>query len=223
MNKKIKMFFLLFFFLFSVSYAENVEVGSRKLPDEKQKQYEENIKKEETEEKEDQKQTGYYSNGYPAVYFPYEAHNLVAISALGDSIVIEDGSIWKVAYSDRNAIKYWKETDPLIVYPNKAWFGRDHYLVYNQVLEQYVRVTLTHGPLLNHELSKQIIFIDYKKGEVVLNDESYWKISSSDRYLLEEWLVGDYIIIGKNNSLFSGKEYILLNSNMYNHIRADLR
>lgn len=206
---------------------EHSIVQSRSLPDAVQKFMVAKALEEEEEETTDQKddcgseiQTGIFANQYPQVFFPYSCHSISAVSTIGDSIALEDGSIWDVHPSAKNEVMSWKESDPLLIYPNRAWFSTYKYKISNQVLKTEVEANMTYGPLVNGEFSLQITAIDPLKNEIYLSDSSRWRICSSDNYLLEQWIVGDYIIVGTNNSWFCSLKNVLINSNMYNHVRA---
>lgn len=204
-------------------------VQSRTLPDKIQKFMEaQALEEQEGEEQSDQKkddcdaqvQAGLFANQYPQLFFPYSCHSISAVSTLGDSVALEDGSIWDVHPSAKNEVLSWKESDPLLIFPNRAWFSTYKYKICNQVLKTEVEANMTYGPLVGGEFSLQIIAIDPVKNEIYLSDNSRWRICSSDNYLLNEWLVGDYIIVGSNNSWFCSLKNVLINSNMYNHVRA---
>lgn len=226
MNKISRLFILSLFISTCIFSQNNSEVKSRTSSDEVQKKLNEQAYSTEKHDCDKKLQTGAFNNQYPPIFFPYSCHSLSALSALGDSIILEDGSIWSLNARDSDEVLSWKESDPLLIYPNTAWFSSYKYKIINQVLNTSVEVTLTYGPIIGGDFSLQIIAIDYMKGELFLSDNSRWMICSSDKYLLSEWLVGDYIIVGSNNSPWVNFPWvcslknILINSNMYNHIRA---
>lgn len=224
--KKVLKAFLFTSVLFSIVFASsNAKVQFRPLPNETLKMLQNQLKEEEkvTEKHQCRKkiQTGIFYNQFPPVYFPYSCHFLSAISALGDSFALEDGSIWTINPNHRDEVMIWNESDALLIYPNRAWISSYNYIIFNQTLETETEVNMTQGPLLDGEYSLRIIAIDFIRGEVFLNDNSRWTICSSDRYLLNDWREGDYILIGSNNSWFCSHKNILINSEMYNHVRAE--
>ena len=206
-------------------YEDHAEVKTRALSEELQLYMDAKIIEEEENpnQKDDcdvQLQTGLFDNQYPQIFFPYWCHSISSVSAFGDSLALEDGSIWDVHPSERGVIMNWKESDVLLIYPNRAWFSTYKYKIENTALGTTVYANMTYGPFLNGEFSLRIIAIDPIRNEIYLNDNSRWKICSSDQYLLNQWVVGDYIIVGSNNSWLCSLKNILINSNMYNHIRA---
>ena len=228
MSNLLKSIFGLIFLASATFASKNVEVESRPLPDDIKKMMEEKkVEEEDTEKKHEcdqgcevQLQTGIFNNEYPPVYFPYSCHSVTAISAFGDSIALEDGSVWTVHPVYQSEVMIWKGSDALLIYPNKAWLSSYKYTIVNQTLKTAIEVNMTLGPLMDGEYSLQIVAIDYIKGEIYLNDNSRWKIYNSDKYLLNQWIEGDYLLVGSNNSWFCSLNNILINSNMYNHIRA---
>jgi len=218
----------LILFIATAYTNDHAEVSTRMLPDEKKQMQEEIIQKELLEEAAqeeaqdcDEIQTGgAFDNKSPAIFFPYSCHSITSVSALADQIVLEDGSTWTLSNYYSSIITSWKSSDPLFIYPNRNWFSAHKYKIVNQVTGDSVPVTLTLGPRINGDFSLQVVTIDFAKSEVYLNDNSVWFISPGDRYILEEWRAGDYIIVGHNNSWFGSSKHILLNSNMYNHVRS---
>ena len=226
--KKFVSLLALLIVISSASFAEkNAEVKSRPLPEEMEKQIMQNRSNEEQSEEshscDKQIQTGAYADQYPPIiHYSYSRHSLDAILALDDgySIVLEDGSIWTLSANNYNEIMSWMESDPLFVYPNDSWFSNHKYKIFNQELNTYVPVTMTHGPTIGGTRTLQVVAIDDLKGEVYLNDNSRWIISSSDKYILSKWFIGDYVFVGSNNGWLCSLKNILINVNMYNHIRA---
>lgn len=221
-----QLFIILASLAFLTAFADDhAPVNSRNLPDEKKQIQEEIIQKEfaaeaasePTEEAEFQTRV---SND-TSVFSPYSCHSLSSVSTAGDTLVLEDGSTWVLSQYNSSIVMTWKKSDPLFIYPNRSWFSYHKYKIVNQATGASIPVTRTKGPIINGDFSLQIVTIDFAKGQVYLNDDSIWYINSSDLYLLEEWRAGDYIIIGHDNSWFGSSKYILLNSNMYNHVRAN--
>lgn len=223
--KKINYYVLSVFVCFyQAIFANNVQVPSRILSEDLLKKIESrNIEEQNiTKSHECNKaiQTGAFSDKFPPVFFPYNCHSISAISALEDFIALEDGSIWGVNPSLIQNIASWKESDQLLIYPNSSFFSKYKYVIHNKTLGQTVEVTMTMGPLVNGNFSLRILAINFAKGEVLLQDNSKWTICSSDKYILEKWIVGDYIIVGNSNSWFCPLKNILINVNTYNHVRA---
>ncbi len=156
----------------------------------------------------------------PPIYYPKSAHWIVALSAFGDSIGIEDGSVWQVNGYDIDLIHYWFPDDPVTITQNRDWFSSYKYLIVNQNNGSSVAANLSLGPIIDEEHSLQIAYIDHYNDLLEISDHSHWKISSRDHYLFLEWAPGDYIIVGVNNGCDSSSPFILINSNMDNCVRA---
>lgn len=160
----------------------------------------------------------------PPLYFPYCCHSIAAISALGDSLILEDGSIWFVDDST-NQISNWLQSDTILIFPNSSWFSSNKFVLANQNLSSTVETTLIAGPVIGNPYTLQIIEIDYFNNIVYLSDNSKWYTCPSDNATLSQWQIGDYIIVGSNSSWLCFYSYsdkhILINSNMYNYVRAD--
>jgi hypothetical protein len=219
--KYISSLVIFLFLLLSNGYADNSSVSDRPFSEIKQQMQEEQLLQEQLEESEQNNEShGVFDNNPPAVFFPYSCHSLASVSALGDTIVLEDGSTWNLDSYNSAVIMSWKSSEPLFIYPNSSWFSSHKYYVYNQKSNTSVPVTLTKGPIIGGDFSLQIKNIDYKKRLVYLNDDSVWQISSSDKYLLEDWENNDYIIVGHYSGWWHSEKNILLNVNMYNHVRA---
>jgi len=160
---------------------------------------------------------------YPSdsfIYVPNSCHWVVALSAIGDSVSIEDGSIWQANPFNSYAVLSWYLNDIVTITQNQSWFSSYQYLLVNKNNGTSVAVNLSLGPIIFCEHSLQIIDIDPFNGILVLSDQSHWKISSLDYYLFSEWALRDYIILGVNSGWDSSSPYLLINSNMNNHIRA---
>lgn len=148
-----------------------------------------------------------------ALYSSHEGafHRPVNISAGGDMITLEDGSIWKVRPDDKAKTLDWLAGDTIFILPNHSWFSSYYYVLSNQNTGAEVCVNLMLPPLYNGNYSHWIVAIDLYNLEVGLDDGSVWKISSSDYSTIEKWKVNDTIVIGVNDSWFSSKPNILIN------------
>ena len=122
-----------------------------------------------------------------------------------DRIVqFEDESCWKIAESDmRDVVFSWREGDFLVVTLNREWWNRDHtYCIANQANGSWVRANIISGPLHNspytHHVSAMEINTPYKK-VIHLDGRTSWSISSDDFNIVNNWQVGDTIIILSND------------------------
>lgn len=189
--------------------AEHEEIGKRVVP------------KEETAEDEmRQKQANFIYDRFPMIYVGNEVHTLAAVSALGDSVEIEDGSVWKVSTYDGYKARSWRSTDPLTITQNHAWFSSYTYRIVNRNTGASIDANLYLGPFTNGAYSRYILTIDQVKGIVTLTDNSHWEVSDSDKSIFRNWMANDSVIIGVNTGWDSACEGLLINVTTNNHARA---
>ncbi|NGX43661.1 MAG: hypothetical protein K940chlam7_01960 [Chlamydiae bacterium] len=145
-------------------------------------------------------------------------HNPLAVSLLGDTVELEDGSIWAVNSSDRYKTLDWMTGDTIIVTPNHSWFSSYDYCFININTGVHVKVNLSLGPIYNGIFTHWILAIDYGHREICLEDGSVWEISTFDGSVVDNWLPNDTVIIGINDGWFTGgNPNILINVNMNNY------
>ncbi len=145
-------------------------------------------------------------------------HHPIAVSFLGDTVELEDGSIWSVASGDRHLTFDWMPGDFIIILPNHTWFSSYYYRLVNVNTGANVKVNLSLGPIYNGIYTHWIIAIDYLAREICLEDGSVWKMSSWDSSIVNKWLPNDTVIIGINDGWFAGgNANMLINVNMNNH------
>ncbi|MEI6242289.1 MAG: hypothetical protein WCP39_02665 [Chlamydiota bacterium] len=155
-------------------------------------------------------------------YFPAEFHFIRSISGVGESIEIEDGSVWKLSENNMRILS-WKNTDPLIITQNHSWFSDYSYVIVNKYTGESVLATLDLGPLEDSQWLKKVQFVNVSRSEIILDNQTKWKVSSWDRDLIKEWKSGDVVIIGTNTSQFSFKKNLLINVSMNEYIRVSPR
>jgi hypothetical protein len=156
--------------------------------------------------------TTYYSSHQGAMHHP------IAVSLLGETIELEDGSIWSVSSGDRHQTLDWMTGDIIVILPNHTWFSSYDYRLVNLNTGANIKVNLSLGPIYNGFYTHWIIAIDYKHGEICLEDGSVWDMSSWDSSIVSNWLPNDTIIIGINDGWFSGSNpNMLINVNMNDH------
>ena len=229
MNTLFK-YITIFSLLISLAHAEGErrgEAGSRKLSQEEKKEIFE-IKKQDFQKNENIKtKQSFASNYLPPVIYDNDAHNICAIALKGNHVDIEDGSRWIVKPGYRNEALSWDETDPIAIVRNDSfiasYFLGYTYKMINTYTKTYIEVKLHLGPLLDNPLTLQVKNINTISDEIVLSDNSYWQIDSSDSALFNKWLIGDTIIAGTNeNPGWFHRSYknILINVNLLEDVRA---
>lgn len=164
--------------------------------------------------------SGFLDEYYPPVYYPASCHWMMKVSALGDSLEIEDGSVWEINSSDGYKALHWKMRDPLIITQNRRWFSSYDYKIQNKTTGSTVDVNLKLGPFENGQYTNYIAIMDRRKGELALTDSSNWEICPRDRSLFRNWKENQAIIIGVNTSWESSYDILLINVNTNNYVRA---
>ena len=146
-------------------------------------------------------------------------HHPIAISLLGETVELEDGSLWTVSSNDRYKTLDWMTGDVIIILPNSSLFSSFYYCLVNLNTGAKVKVNLTLGPIFNGIFSHWIVAINYSYREVCLEDGSVWKISTLDDSVLYKWLPNDTVIIGINSGWLSSiNPNMLINVNMNNYV-----
>ena len=159
-------------------------------------------------------------NAYPPLYFPPSCHWLSALSGLGESLEIEDGSVWKVDPYYRREIFYWRINDTLTLTQNRDWFSNMNYRLVNQTTGGSVAVNLFLGPILESEYTRFITALDTHRGEIILTDGSHWLVCPRDFQRFDRWVLNDCILIGSNSGWEPSYDFILINSNTNDFVRA---
>lgn len=167
-----------------------------------------------------------YTTHTGAFYYP------VAISALGDTIELNDRSVWLVASSDAKIAMNWARQQEIylanggpglsvVITPNHSWFSSYQFCLTEQTTGTSVKANLYLGPLYNGLFTHWIVAINYYTQEVCLDDGSIWKLSGLDAGVFNHWLINDTVIIGVNDGfLSSSKPNILINVNTLTYSRA---
>lgn len=135
----------------------------------------------------------------------------VYVLPAGIYVRLEDTSIWRVADDDIWAVQDWLPSDSLHLTSHRTWFGsRYQYNLVNLNTQVQVRVCPEVGPRLNWSLRRFIYDRSLIDNEVVLNDGSLWRVTSSDACVFSKWLPDDSIIIGVNTDWMSFRRAMLL-------------
>lgn len=153
-------------------------------------------------------------------YLPVDSHWYTNVATNWGSFEIEDGSRWEISPSDQHILYNWRRDDILVITPNSSWFSPYDYYVTNATNNTYVKANLLEGPIAFGPYSHWVVDIDYVGGHIFLDNQMVWCIDPKDGYLLSEWSINDHVIFGANDSLFSKYNFILINVNMEEHLRA---
>jgi len=203
----------------SAANEEHIPVGSREKSPEAIAQME---KQKEHKDKRCQKvaRSGFLFDRYPPVYYSTNIHWFIAASAFGDSVELEDGSVWKVNRYDGYKALNWRMNDPLLITQNTRWFSSYNYRIVNQNTGTSIEANLFLGPIQNGEFTHYIVAIEPIRRILMLNDNTHWEVSSYDTSIFRDWAIGDAVITGYNSGWDSSSEGVLINVNMNNFIRV---
>lgn len=161
----------------------------------------------------------FYGALYPAL------HQAVSIGYYGESVSIEDGSIFAVRGRDQWLVRGWPAGSLVTLAPNHGHFfglissGYDLCLV-NTDLNEKVEVDLVAGPFLFGPESLWITGIDYYTGFLYLNDGSILEVDSFDRGLMSEWLLNEHVILGCNDGWHQQFPFMVVNVASVDYVRV---
>lgn len=159
----------------------------------------------------------------PRTYLPMHCYYTTGVSAYGDSLELQNGTLFKIAVDQAHSVLNWHREDPLIISQNTNWFFyRDYsYKIYNDVTKETVYANLHLAPFVHSPDTRFIKAIHHNYGELLLDNHLKWKIASHDISKIQEWLQEDAILIGINAGPNSRKyPYILINATINSHVRA---
>lgn len=149
-------------------------------------------------------------------------HNPVYVSLFGDSVELEDGSIWNIKSGDAKKTLNWMTSDVIVVTQNTTPLSSYMFRLRNLNTGVTVKCNMSFGPIYNGLQTHWVIAINFKTKEVCLEDGSIWKVSGWDSSKFNTWLLNDTIIIGINAGYFKGsKPNLLINVNTLNWVRAN--
>ena len=166
---------------------------------------------------------------YPRGFAGSTYHLLKDRSPRGDSITLPDGSVWVISDFYHNAVKNWTKQQSVTIMPNSQWFPRfgktDYaYMIHNASTNDYVETNISQGPLKSSPATLQIVKIDKYANTVYLTNNSCFRVSQtqSNHVVFNGWQLGDYVILGKNNTgWFSfGNQDIIINVSADNYAEA---
>ncbi|MFA6119046.1 MAG: hypothetical protein WCT85_06755 [Parachlamydiales bacterium] len=219
------LFALAFLIAFNLYPEDRIESGSRHLSEKENEELLEQQKN--TVDSDCYKEYPYnYTNKLLPLIYNQWTHKITGVSVLGDYLVIEDGSEWKINPQHSYIAFSWRETDPILIVVNSSFFSSYFYgykyKMINAKTDEQIEVKLDLGPVLGNPSTLQITEVNFLSKEVSLNDNSIWKLSPSQGYILEKWLPGDGIIVGTNTKNWRNHyENILINVNMLTEIKCN--
>jgi hypothetical protein len=167
-----------------------------------------------------------FDNQYPPLVYNHYIHNLIGISALGDYLIIEDGSQWKIKKGYEQEAFLWQEKDPIMIVMNdsyiSSYFGYK-YKMLNARTNTTIEVKLFLGPVLDNSYTLQIVALNAITHEIILSDNTLWQCDPSQYDLFNKWAPGDAIIVGTNVKGWFNNSYenLLININLLQEIKAN--
>lgn len=158
------------------------------------------------------------------VTFEGAFHHLQKISPADHQVSFDDGSGWSVKESDGKSLENWHEGDKVIVSQTTDTLGslRYKYKLTNldSAADNEVAINLQIPPS-DKEKMRCITSIDTAKHEMVLSDNSTWKVSASDGGTLHFLGKNARIVIGANAGSDNNEfPYILIDCDRNIYVRA---
>lgn len=172
------------------------------------------------EEEKEKSACCYVFDRYPAISNSGAFRWKKIVSPNGESVELDDGSVWKVNKYDGYKVLSWKVSDELVITQNHRWFTSYQYRIINQATGTSIEANLFLGPIVNGIASRYASSIDFHNGLALLTDGTQWEICPSDFSLFANWANGDAIIIGFNSGWDSKYDGLLINVNMNQSVRA---
>jgi|GEM_PF-5890188 len=149
---------------------------------------------------------------------------------------LTDCSEWKISPYDLQKMDTWSAGQEVIIeVDNNSWVnavrsGQPYiYRLINIYNKSSVRAILSLGSDNTNPLYRHVDSLLKSGNQLSLNgpsknDATFWRVSSSDSTLFQEWKMDDSVIIGyvKKAWLFSNKyDTILINANLNHYVRAE--
>ena len=163
---------------------------------------------------------GFVFDAYPLPHAPHATHRIAFIATSGDSIELEDGSIWKIGRYDWQKGSYLHLRDLVTITQNNRWFSYSPYRIIDQRTGLSLEAELARGPLYP---SLAIETIDREAGTILLanteGEKTVWEVSQSDRALFANWTSNDPLIIGQNSDWDQSCKGLLINATLNHSIR----
>jgi hypothetical protein len=149
---------------------------------------------------------------YPAVHLPTSAHTIVSISAYGDEIEIENGSLWKVSSYDGRKAMQWRTDEAISIVQNTRWFSSYYYRLVNRKTGASIEANLSQGPYTNGPYTYYVTEFDFAQGIMTLsnpNQVTHWEVHPSDIAEFRGWDFNQPIpvILGDNNDYDGSPHY----------------
>jgi hypothetical protein len=166
----------------------------------------------------------YIYDMYPTVYLPESCHQVTKISYLGDSLELEDGSVWKVSFYDTSKVLSLFQNDVVMITQNNDWFSSYRYRIIHQRTGMTLYVNLSAAPYENGPYTRHVVELDLFHDLVLLRDSAgnvtRYQIALGDTEKFKKWLNNDVVILGHNSGWASDYDCLLINVCLDQHVRA---
>jgi len=211
---------------------QNIVAGSKKLSLEEHQI----LKQKRQDQVDEENERGeLVSNGMYLTTHPMASHGIYKVSALYDTIELNDGSIWCVYfYTDQEVISRWAyHNDQVIICPGTI-FDITDYLLISQRTGEVVPVDLKEIEVIiddpyfmgqrlwiNHiDYAYDIVYgcFYYK---IRLNDGSIWEVCTRDNAIASLMFPGDIVFVGVDENLGAPTYNILVHFNSLEYVHAD--
>lgn len=155
------------------------------------------------------------------IYHPGTTHTAINVGPKGDTIELENGSIWIVDPSDYSKTLDWMRTDAIKLTPNHSWFSSYDYVLTNVITQASVRANISMPPFKDSVYSIRIDALDLKARRVTLSDGSIWEMSMFDDGIIAKWNIKDIVMLGNNDGWWKEMNpQIMLNVSLLEHARG---
>lgn len=167
------------------------------------------------------REQGYFTDSAQG-FCPISARIVAEVSPNTDTIQLDDGSIWRINSTNRSDLFLWKINDLVVISQNTSWFSSYRFSISNKTANSTVQAEITLGPILGGPNTHRAVSVDSFHGQLILDNGSVWEIAYADSSLFAGWLANDTIMIGKNRSWLSSGDFILIDIENNNFVRANL-
>lgn len=177
---------------------------------------------EEAGECKDETQSGFFFYGQQPVYYPASDHWIMKVEG-NNLIEIEDGSGFSCDSQEAQKAFRWNWKSPIAITQNRSWFSNYNYRIINQDSGESIPVNLTQGPLNESEYLVSISVINSSRTALALTNKMELTVCPQDLATFTRWHEGNAIIVGINSGWQSAYNFILINVEKNNFIRAKQR
>lgn len=176
------------------------------------------LKAESAQFKFDDKASVTYATTHPGAF-----HFMYSVGLNYETLVTEDGNVWRINPYDSYKIMNWLSTDTVVVMRNHPWFFSSYgYCLVNLNTDTAVEATISLyvKPQYHTVFNHRVALIDDLRQMIWLEDGSVWSVMSAD-YNPIHWQIGDTVVIGINDSWYmEAYPNILINAVTLLDVRA---